>query len=395
MTLSNQRLAQLRAETPACDRLIHFNNAGASLMPDPVYDAVTGHLALERAIGGYEAAERAATAIDGLYAALAGLLRVRPHEIAYVENATRAWDMAFYALPLKDGDRIVTHASEYASNYLAFLQQARRRGLAIDVVPSDRSGQVDVDALRRMIGPRTRLLAITHVPTQGGLVNPAAEIGAVAREHGLIYLLDACQSVGQIDLDVPAIGCHILSGTGRKFLRGPRGTGFLYVSDEIVADLDPPFIDLHAATWTGDASYVLADGARRFENWESFVAGRVGLAAAVDYATGIGVAAIEQRVRLLAERLRDRLAGVDGVAVHDQGTRRCGIVTFTKAGEEPDRLAGRLRAAGANISVSTRPYARLDLGPRGLPALARASVHYYNTDAEIERFCALVAAPGG
>ena len=165
------------------------------------------------------------------------------------------------------------------------------------------------------------------------------------------------------------------------------------MSDDIVETLDPPFVDLHAATWTGDDAYVLADGARRFENWESFVAGRLGLAAAVDYATGIGLPGIEQRVRLLADRLRERLSAIDGVAVHDRGSRRCGIVTFTKDGEEPQRLARRLSAAGANISVSTRPYARLDLGPRGLPALARASVHYYNTDAEIERFCTLVAGP--
>jgi selenocysteine lyase/cysteine desulfurase len=391
MTLTDSQIARLRADTPSCARRIHFNNAGASPMPTPVYEAVAGHLALECEVGGYEAEARARPALERMYTALAELLRVAPHEIAYVENATRAWDMAFYALPLREGDRIVTHASEYASNYLAFLQTAKRRGVEIDVVPSDASGQFDVDALPGVISPRTRLVAITHVPTQGGLVNPAAEVGRIAREHGLIYLLDACQSAGQIDLDVGAIGCHILSGTGRKFLRGPRGTGFLYVSDEIVERLEPPFVDLHAATWTGDDRYELAPGARRFENWESFVAGRVGLAAAVDYALNLGLPAIEARIAGLAQDLRDRLAAIAGVTVHDQGVRRCGIVTFDKADEPPERLARRLAGHDVSISVSSAPYARLDLGARGLPALARASLHCFNTGAEIERFCELVA----
>jgi cysteine desulfurase/selenocysteine lyase len=388
--MTPEEVARLRAETPACERVVHFNNAGASLMPDPVYQATAGHLRLEREVGGYEAAERAAGALSRFYGAVAALLGSEPDEIAYVENATRAWDMAFYALPLKEGDRILTHVSEYASNYLAFLQLAKRLGVEIDLVPSDASGQIDVEAMASAIRSRTRLVAITHVPTQGGLVNPAEEVGRVVREHGLLYLLDACQSVGQLDVDVRRIGCHLLSGTGRKFLRGPRGTGFLYVSREIIDDLDPPFVDLHAASWTSDTEYVLANGARRFENWESNVAGRVGLAAAVDYALAIGLPVIEARVSTLAETLRARLADVPGVTIHDQGRRLSGIVTFVKAGEAAAELARRLAAGRVNISVSSEAYARLDLGRRKLPALARASVHYFNTEDEVVRFVDLV-----
>ncbi len=385
-------IKRVRADTPACANIIHFNNAGASLVPNPVHSAVVDYLELERSIGGYEAHAATQPEHAALYDNLAKLLGAKPHETAYVENATRAWDMAFYAFPFREGDRILTHGpAEYVSNYLAFLQQAERRGLVIDHAPSDGSGQVDVDALERAIKPRTALIAVTHVPTQTGLINPVADIGAIAKRHGIAFMVDACQSAGQMPLDVAAIGCDVLSGTGRKFLRGPRGTGFLYVSDAIIERLDPPFIDLHSARWVAPDAYEFVPGAKRFENWESFFAGRLGLSAAIDYALGIGIEAIEARVQTLAARLRDELGAVDGVTVADRGARLSAIVTFGKDGEPAPALAARLKRQGINVSVSSLGSARLDFPQRGIESLVRASVHYYNTDAEIDRLVEAVA----
>lgn len=379
-------IESIRADTPACESLIHFNNAGASLMPLPVQKAVTDHLALEANIGGYEAQAKAQAELQSFYDEFAKLLNASSDEIAYVENATRAWDMAFYALPLKEGDRILTHESEYVSNYLGLMQQAKRRNLHIDLIPSDEHGQVDVAKISNLLTDKTRLIAITHVPTQGGLVNPVRDIGELAKEHGLIYLIDACQSAGQIELDVKDLQCDILTGTGRKYLRGPRGTGFLYVRSDFLNELDPPFIDLHSADWVSDNHFEFVSGAKRFENWESFVAGRVGLMQAVRYANALGVAEIEARVTSLAQELRDQLSAVKDIAVHDLGSQKCGIVTLTKKGLSNESMAEQLRASGINISVSNLSSARLDLGKRKLETLARASVHYYNTQTEIARF---------
>lgn len=385
-------VARARRETPGCEDVLHFNNAGASLTPQPVLDAVIEHLRLEARIGGYEAADCQEHVIEHVYDAAARLLGCSRDEVAVIENATRAWDMAFYSLSFGPGDRILTAQAEYASNYISYLQVARKTGVSVEAVPADASGQLSVEALRALIDEHVKLIAVTHVPTNGGLVNPAAAIGQVAREASVPYLLDACQSVGQMPIDVEEIGCDMLSITGRKYLRGPRGTGLLYVRHSFLDQLEPPFLDMHAATWTARDGFEMRADARRFENWETYYAGKVGLGVAIDYALGWGLDAIQERVFALANQLRAQLAALAGVTVRDQGVERCGIVTFTLDDLASEEIKRRLDAENIHVSVSSRASTRLDMEARQLTDLVRASVHYYNTEEEVERFCATLAA---
>jgi cysteine desulfurase / selenocysteine lyase len=378
-----------RQDTPGCLTVAHLNNAGASLQPSAVTNAVIAHLQLESKMGGYEAAARAAANVENTYAAVARLLSCATNEIALVENATRAWDMAFYSITFAPGDRILTTSAEYASNAIALLHVAQRTGARVEVLNDDEHGQLDIADLARRLDHSVKLVAVTHVPTHGGLVNPAAEVGKLTRAAGVPFLLDACQSVGQLPINVAEIGCDLLSATGRKFLRGPRGTGFLYVATSLAEKLQPPFLDLHSATWTAPYRYTIAPGARRFETWEGNVAAKIGLGVAVDYAHGVGLEAIERRVTELSELLRTRLSEHDGVTVKDHGETLCGIVTFSVDGIPSADVATQLRAAGVNTSVTTAANSRFD--PRATQDLVRASVHYYNTAEEIDQLC--VALP--
>lgn len=383
-TLTVEEVLRLRAETPGCAQVVHFNHAGNSLSPRPVLDTVIVHLKREALIGGYEAAAEASDRIEGVYQAVSRLIGAEPDDIAVVENATRAWDMVFYAIPFAPGDRILTSVAEYGSNVIAFLQMAER-GVSVEVVPNDEHGQLSVQALTNMMDERVRLVAVSHMPTNGGLVQPAQAIGDVVRASDALYLLDACQTAGQLPLDVREIGCHMLTATSRKYLRGPRGMGFLFVREDVRDRLTPPFLDIHAATWVERNRYVIRPDARRFENWESNIASKLGFGRAVDYALEVGVDSIWERVRTQAERLRARLDSIPGVIVHDLGRVKGGIVTFSISGLSCEDVKHALAVRHINVSISTVASTRFDMEARGLPQVVRASVHYLTIEEEIEQ----------
>jgi selenocysteine lyase/cysteine desulfurase len=382
----------LRALTPGCAHRIHLDNAGAALMAEPTLDAMRRHLLLEAEIGGYAAAAAAEADIAATYDAVAELVGGRSDEVAFFDNATHAWNAAFYSVPLRRGDRILTGRAEYGSNVLAYLQVAQRTGVEVVVVPNDEHGQLDTAALAELVDERTRLIGVSHVPTSGGLVNPAEAIGRIAREAGVLFLLDATQSIGQFAVDVNAIGCDMLTATGRKFLRGPRGTGFLWVRTAALERLDPYVAEIRSATWDGGRGFTWVDGARRFESWENNYIGLLGLRAAIRQTLALGLDAIGDRAFALGARLRERLDVLPGVSTHDLGNVRCAIVTARVDGVSPENVAMALGHAGINVTTTVPEDTQFDTEDRGVHPLVRLSPHYYNTEDELDRAAERIAA---
>ena len=375
-----------RRDTKACSDLVHFNNAGASLMPTPVAETLHEFLNQEEMTGGYETAEAQASALNNFYDATSRLLNCEPEEVAFVENATRAWDMAFYGFRFSTGDRILTTIAEYGSNVIAYNQQVARYGVELVFVDNDEHGQIDVKALAKLIDDRVKLISITHIPTGGGLVNPASAVGKIANAAGIPYLLDSCQGFGHMDLDVEQLGCDMLCGTGRKYLRGPRATGMLYMRQSFIKNHEPYVLDQHAATLQSSREYTIREDARRFENWEQFFAGKAALGTAIDYAMSYGMSEIQDRVTSLGEELRKKLTNIDGVTLTDEGQVKCGIVTFKTVQKTPTEIKKRLLDKQINVSVSAGSGSLVSFQQRGLVEVVRASVHYYNTSEEIDYF---------
>lgn len=385
-------LAAVRADTPGCHRGVFLDSAGSSLPPVPVLDEVIGHLHREAEVGGYRAyAERLAD-LEAGYGLLASLLGCAADEVAFTDSATRAWLAAFDAVPLAAGDRVLVTEVEYAGQAIPILRRADEVGATVSKIPSTPSGSVDVDALRSMLDERVRLVSLVHVPTNGGLVNPVAPVVAAAHEVGALVLLDACQSTGQVPIDVAALDVDMLSGSGRKWLRGPRGTGFLVVRRSVLPRLRPRLVDLRSGTWTSPADYELRSDARVFELWESSPADRLGLLAAVRYALDLGIPAIADAVRARAEYLRAGLATVPGVTVHDLGPDRCGIVSFTVAGRSAAEVEDHLSTRGVTVSTTGLTSTRYDMSRRSLPEVVRASPHYFITESQLDEAIAALSS---
>lgn len=388
-------LARERALTPGCRDRVFLDSAGSSLPASTVVDTVVGHLHREAEVGGYRAAAERTEDLAAVPASLARLVGCASDEIALTDSATRAWNLFVTALRWSPGDRILIFGNEYASNAIALLQRARYDGCSVEVVPSLPDGGPDLDAYADLLDERVRLVSLVHVPTNSGRVAPAKVMAALAHAVGALVLLDACQSVGQLALDVVDLGVDAMSATGRKWLRAPRGTGFLYVRRTLVEDLEPAAVDLRGATWTAPDAYQLRPDAARFELWETDVAGRLGLGAAVDHLLALDPADVEAAVRSAAGDLRDQLGELPGVQVCDQGDDLSGIVTFTVKGVDPVTVKAQLHESGVIVSVSEVGSTRLDMEARGLDAVVRASPHYFVSPEDLRRAVAVIAQVTG
>ncbi len=374
----------LRADTPGCATKIHFNNAGAALMPKPVIEAQQEYLAKEALAGGYELADEREKEIDGFYTSMAKLLGCSAQNVAFTVSATNSFARALSCIPFQTGDTILIANEDYISNQIQFLSLAKRLGIVMVRADSLPEGGVDPDSMRKLMDKhRPRLVSLTQVPTNSGIVQPVEEVGKLCRERDLLYLVDGCQSTGQLPVDMKSIGCDFFSGTFRKFLRGPRGAGFLFVSDRVLGqNLWPLYVDMRGADWVEKDTFVPQKSARRFEDWEFNYSLVVGSGAAVDYALNIGIPEIEQRNAHLGTLVRKGLQGL-GLKILDKGKRQSSIIVAALPGKDPNVVLQALRLRNVNTSITSRSYAVIDFDAKGVTWGLRISPHYYNTEEDV------------
>lgn len=384
---------KVRADTPAADSLAFLDNAGSALSPAVVASTVVEYLECEQRIGGYAAMDEAEQRLLDVSASAAQLVGVGAEQIALQTSATAAWLRAFSSIPLEAGDRILTTRAEYASNVLPMLQAARRSGATVEFIANGDDGTVDPVALGEMLDKRVKVVAVTHAASQNGLIADAEGIGSVLRaaDSDAWYLLDACQSLGQLPVSMEATGADFIAATGRKFLRGPRGTGFLATSPRVLAELEPVPIDMFGTAWDGGLGYEVSPTASRFQSFETSFAGVLGLGAAIDYALDLGLANIRARLVELSNSLRDLLSQVEGIRVVDRGSNKSAIVAFACPGDDPWAVVRRLRAKGIIVTAVTAATNPPDVASYNSHCVLRASPHYYNTPADIETLATALA----
>lgn len=377
----------LRQQTPGCAEKIHFNNAGASLMPQSVIDAMVDHINLEATSGGYEAADLKAKEITGFYDSAAQLINCKATNIAFTSSATNSFSRALSCIPFREGDSILLANEDYISNQIAFLSLQKRFKIKILRAASLASGGVDVDDMKHLMDAHhPKLVSLTHVPSNTGLIQPVEAVGELCAERDIYYLVDGCQSAGQIPVDVKKIKCDFLSATMRKFLRGPRGAGFLYVSDKIIKQkLEPLFIDMRGADWITADEYTPRMDARRFEDWELPYALVLGSKAAIDLALAVGINEIQVQNKYLCNLVLKAISGIDHLRLLDIGENQSSIITVQIHDRKPQEVLLELRQQGINTSVGYRSFALIDFDAKHVDWALRISPHYYNTEREVEK----------
>lgn len=377
----------IRKDITDCDAKIFLNSAGASLMPKTVLEKISQYLKEEEKIGGYLLQDNQAQKLEEFYSEASKLINAQPHNLALTHDATDAYIKALSCIPFESNDVIVTTDDDYGSNQIQFMSLQKRLGIQIKRIKTLENGDLDISNFADLVDKHNpKLVAASHVPTNSGLIQNIKAIGEICNNKQILFLVDACQSIGQLQVDVHEIKCDFLTATGRKFLRGPRGTGFLYVSDKVLnLDYYPLFIDGKGATWKTASEFEIEPSAKRFETWERSCALQMGLIEALKYLNRIGVDKVEAYNSNLMEHFRRNLSSISGVVLYDKGSKKCNILTFNKHNKSLEEISTALKSNNVFFSVSHKHWGVIDFEKKGVEWLIRLSPHYFNTIEEIDK----------
>lgn len=386
LAFSDTEIIALRRETKACEKVVHLSNGSASPMPDSVAEAVNQYLDAERSLGPYETAQMQRASLARYYDLASQLIGASEREVAFTSGASSGWNTVLSGLGLSEGDEIITHEDDYGSNHLAYMHLKKTKRIAVKVIEHTDLGIIDIDALEQAITDRTRVILLTHLCMQTGCVQPAKEVGEIATRHNVPFFLDAAQSIGQVPINVADIRCGVLVGSGRKYLRGPRGTGILYVSKAMQQIIEPPLANFASAVWSSDCDFEWVHSAKRYEALERFWAGQIGLNAALDYLAELGVEKVQNRVVELALFAKSKLSDLGAEIIDNPEQYQSGLLLFRFANLTSSDIRTAMHAQKINLTIVQTRQAQLSSPYREEGGdYVRISVHYFNTKAEIEK----------
>ncbi|MEW6592755.1 MAG: cysteine desulfurase [Candidatus Hadarchaeota archaeon] len=381
---------QVRGDIPFLKTgVIYLDNAATTPTPEPIIAAMLEYFreyGVNVGRGLYRATRKATEVFEGARENVAKVINAAPDEIAYTKNTTEGINIVAQGLGLKRGDKVVTTILEHHSNLLPW-QRLQDRGVELEVIGATSECLLRPEDLEAAIDKNTRLIATHHISNSIGSVQPVREIGKIAREHEILFLLDAAQSVGHMPVDVKKIGCDFLSAPGHKGLLGPQGTGFLYFRKDIGKKLKPLLVGggivLDAETHRAE----LTEPPEIFDAGTPNIPGVIGLGRACDYVLEIGVEKIEAQEKKLTEIMM-KIKEFPNVAVYGPPSieSRGGVVSFNIKGLGFHDVAAMLDELEKIAIRSGNHCAQPTMKHLGIGGTARASVHYYNLEEEVSKF---------
>jgi cysteine desulfurase / selenocysteine lyase len=374
----------------------YLNNAGAGIMSTKTYEVIINYLKLEREIGAYHAAAKSKTLSDNFYINAAKLINANsPSEIAYMDSASRGWNMIVYGTPLKKGDTILTLSSEFGTNLITLFNYAKLNDFKVCVIKCDINGSFLIEEIENKLKEGAKLIAISHAVAHGSIINPVEEIGKLAKKYGAYYIVDGCQTVGQIKVDVQSIQCDAYMTTGRKWLCGPRGTGFLYVKSS--SQMRTTQLDLASADLIFDDNLNLIrievrNDAKQFELWEKSFANLLGLSSAIEECLESKIEVISVKIQELSNKLRFAASSNENIKLIGKTISLSGILGFYLDDYSKESyVQNEFDKFDLRISTMSDWDCPMHFPKNGANKIFRLSPHFYTDNDTIEKACEIIS----
>jgi len=383
------KVSDVRADISFLKEVIYLDAASTTPTPQPVVDAMCEyyyHFNSNTGRGAYRTAVKATSEVEKTRVKLSKLINCDPEEIIFTKNTTEAINMVVNGLNYVKGESIVVPNIEHHSNFVPWLN-LKNKGIKTRIIKSGRQGVVKSTDVKETIDKTTKLITITHISNSIGSIQPIEEIGKIAEENDLLYLVDAAQSVGHMSLDVKKTRADFIAFPGHKGLLGPVGTGFLYCSKEIAGTLNPINLGGGTVSDVTEDHFTIADIPARFEGGTQNISGIIGLGAAVDYINRIGLDKIEKHGKKHTEMMYDGIKEIENSVVYGHPENIYDIVGFNINGVNCHDVA-KILDEQKNICVRSGMHCAIpaikQIGAYDFGGTVRASIHYYNTREEIK-----------